>query len=238
MTERLIEILEIEKGDLVAITGSGGKTSLMMALAADLKNFGSVLISPSTKIGLPSKGQVDYVFTSLDHYQSQDYSKKILVLGEKIPAKDKLAAIDQEALREISKDFAYVLVEADGARRLPLKFWQPYEPVIYDFSTKAVAVFPLKVLGREAGSDFIYNYPAFQAQIKDQVISKGTIEKLILSKPGPFADFAGPKYVFISQVESQEEIQRARDLVGYLRDKFPGIKFFYGSTKEHSYYED
>lgn len=238
MAKTLKEILKIEKGAVVTLTGSGGKTSTMMALAEELKESGSVLVTTSTKIALPKADEDTCVLSSLEAYKKEGYPKKNLVLGEKIPGQEKLKGLDKEDLRDLLSAFDYVLIEGDGARRLPLKYWQPYEPIIYDFTTLALGVFPLGALGLEAGAYLIYNYQAFRDQIGDQVIGKETYKKLILSKPGPFGAFKGYKYVYINHVDREEDRQRAKDLVAYLKKDLPGINFLYGSSLKGEYYED
>ena len=44
------ELFNIIKGDIISITGAGGKTSLMFYLANQLKKRGTVLIATTTKI--------------------------------------------------------------------------------------------------------------------------------------------------------------------------------------------
>ena len=73
MEKNLDEILKIKKNDVISITGSGGKTSLMFYLANILKKKGSVLITTSTKIKVPEKDQVDELFLSFDSYEKKDY---------------------------------------------------------------------------------------------------------------------------------------------------------------------
>ena len=43
----------IKKSDVVTITGAGGKTSLMFALANELSTLGKVLVTSTTKIYVP-----------------------------------------------------------------------------------------------------------------------------------------------------------------------------------------
>lgn len=75
MEKNLDEILKIKKNDVISITGSGGKTSLMFYLANILKKKGSVLITTSTKIKVPEKDQVDELFLSFDSYEKKKIIK-------------------------------------------------------------------------------------------------------------------------------------------------------------------
>lgn len=52
------ELFNLIKGDIVSITGAGGKTSLMFYLANKLKKRGTVLIVTTTKIFKPENTSV------------------------------------------------------------------------------------------------------------------------------------------------------------------------------------
>lgn len=238
MKKDLLEILSIKKNDIIAITGTGGKTTLMMKLAQELKKQGSVLITTSTKIGIPKESQVDYVYDSFSNYQTKNYKNKIVALGEKIAGKNKFSQIKEEDLQKIQKDFDYIIIEADGSKNLPLKFWKDYEPVIYKITTKTVAVFSTKTIGRKISEDFIYNYEDFKKYLAQEKIDKEVFLKLIRSKPGPFGDFNKEKYVFFNQADTEEEKNKVREIIKYLKQKEKEIKYFYGTILMEDYYED
>ena len=48
----LTKVFDIKKGDIITITGAGGKTSLMFSLARELSTLGRVLVTTTTKIFL------------------------------------------------------------------------------------------------------------------------------------------------------------------------------------------
>lgn len=237
MKKDLLDILDIRKKDIISITGSAGKTTLMFKLANKLKKRSNVLITTSTKIKVPEKDEADYIFTSINDYKILENNKTV-VIGELIKDKNKLKAIDKNTLIYKSKDFGYLLIEADGCRNLPLKFWKDYEPVIYDETTKAIGIFSIKTLGKKPSPDFIYNYEDFLKKIGDNTINKETILKLIESKPGIFGSFKGKRIVYINQVESEEEKKKARELASFLKEKLDYLDVFYGSLLKEEYYEN
>lgn len=231
--ENLSKIFNINKNDIISISGTGGKTTLMFSLAQSLCQSGSVLITTSTKIALPETG-FDKLYKSFDQYQKPD-NNEIVVLGEYIEGKNKLKSIGYENLKEIISDFDYVLIEADGSRNLPMKYWYDYEPVIYDFSTKAIGVCPIKVYGKRPSPDFIYNYEDFIENIGNEKIDYNTFNKLISYKNGYFKDFIGDKYVFINQVESDEDIDNIKEII---KNNKSGINLVYGSLLKENFYEN
>lgn len=235
MEKNLDEILKIKKNDVISITGSGGKTSLMFYLANILKKKGSVLITTSTKIKVPEKNQVDELFLSFDAYQKKDYKNKIVGIGQKPDGVNKLKSIGENNLKTIAKDFDYIIIEADGCRNLPLKFWKEYEPVIYDFTKKLIGIFSIKVYGKEISSDFIYNFDEFRKNIKNDFLNEEVFEKLI--KAGIFGNFGGEKFVFFNQADRLFEKNQAKRVIDYLKEKID-LKYFYGSILKEKYYEN
>lgn len=228
------EIFDIKKHDIISITGAGGKTSLMASLALSLSKNGRVLVTTSTKIALPKKG-FDRIFTSFDDY-FDDKKAKIICLGEKVPDNDKLASIGYENLSKIVGDFDYVLIEADGCRNLPLKFWYPHEPVIYDLTTKVIGILPIKIIGKLASSDFIYNFQGFSKNIGTGIIDSKMINKLIAYDKGFYKVFEKDKYFFFNQVESKEDYYNIEKFKKEF--DFADIKLRYGSLKEGKFYEN
>lgn len=236
--KKLCQIFNIEKNDIISITGSGGKTSLMEKLGEELKTEGRVLITTSTKIKRPTNDKIDYIFDSFDSYTKVDEENILVAMGELDPKTNKLGAILEKDLEKIKDDFDYILIEADGCRNLPLKMWKSHEPVIYDLSSKAIGVFSAKILNRKIESDFIYNYEDFTKIIKDAYVNEEVFLKLIQAKPGIFGDFKKDRYIYFNQVDSLEEKDKIKEILGYLRDKTDDIVYLAGSLLKEEYYED
>ena len=231
---KIEEIFDIQKDDIISITGSGGKTSLMAYLALSLSKKGRVLMTTSTKIALPKEASYK-TYTSFDSYVD-DRADRIVCLGEEITGKGKLKSVGYEKLKKIIDDFDYALIEADGCRNLPLKFWYDYEPVIYDFTTKVIGILPIKIMGRELKEDFTYNYEGFSKNIGTGIIDSKMIRRLIDYDKGFYKGFDGGKYLFLNQVESEKDFANVREI----RENFdfPDIKLSYGSIKEGKFYEN
>lgn len=137
----LAALLGVRPG-LTALIGGGGKTSLLYALADELKTRGRVIVASSAKIRRPSHlptANPDHLpeLTALLRQENP------LCLGSPWP-EDKLAApaLPFAALIEAAD---FVLVEADGSRGLPAKAHAAHEPVI-----PAEARLVVLVLGADA----------------------------------------------------------------------------------------
>lgn len=238
MRKDILEILNIKKGDIISITGSGGKTTLMYELAKKLKEKGRVLVTTSTKIKRPKKDEVDLIFDDFFSYKKPREKNIIVGLGNLIKEKNKFSEICEENLLKIKDDFDYILIEADGCRNLPLKMWKSYEPVIYNISNKTVGIFSAKTIGREIEEDFIYNFKDFRDLIDDDFLNNKVYLKLIKSSSGPFGEFKGEKFIFFNQAESVEEKEKSKELIDFLKKETNGIRYFYGSLFKEEYYEN
>lgn len=254
----LATIFQIRERDVLSLTGSGGKTTLLFHLAAELRKRGSVLVTTSTKIALPDSG-FDFLYTSLAAYKEAAKEKRVVCcagtgafgrqaqragslwgpsvtcLGEKVPGIAKLTTVGETALRSICSDFDYCLIEADGSRRLPLKFWKAHEPVIYDFSTQVIGILPIKVYGKMPSADFIYNFEGYRSYIGSNRIDASSIARLLTYPDGLFKGFFGPRMVFINQVETEEDFQHLEEIRCAFCNK---VKLTYGSLKEGKFYAD
>ena len=74
--------LRIEKNSITAITGSGGKTSLMFRLAEELSLKGKVLITTTTKIFAPDENQYEnlFLFNNMERENLKGKGKNIDIL--------------------------------------------------------------------------------------------------------------------------------------------------------------
>ena len=136
----LRELLEIGPG-LTALIGGGGKTTLMYHLASELRQQGTVLVCTTTKIWPPAHLRV---CTEEGTLREELRRRGIACAG--MPAEQgKLTAPAIDGW-ETMADF--VLVEADGSRRLPAKAHAPWEPVLPPERRRTVCVFGASALGK------------------------------------------------------------------------------------------
>ena len=135
---RLSELLQIKPG-VTAVIGSGGKTSLLAALARELD--GTVILCTTTHI-LPFPE-----LPFLDAPTPSDLQRRRVICVGTPQADGKLTAptCTIATLRALAD---YVLVEADGSRQLPLKAHAPHEPVIPPETAQTICVVGASGFGR------------------------------------------------------------------------------------------
>ena len=138
----LAKMLNIRPG-VTAVIGSGGKTTLLWTLGTELAEAGSrVLLCTTTKIypffGLPcvhDRAELDALVSS-----------RLLCAGTPLEH-GKLTALEVP-MADLAARFDYVLVEADGSARLPLKAHASHEPVIPPESNQTICVVGISGFGR------------------------------------------------------------------------------------------
>lgn len=196
-----MNLFDIKKGDIVSITGAGGKTSLMFFLSNKLKEFGSVLIATTTKIFVPTDDNLIFIGPEeIFNYSPQDNFIHIYV-PEIINGKIQSAKI--EDLNILKANFDYVLIESDGSCNKPLKGWKENEPVIPNFANKIISVIDSTCIGEKKSNINIHRLPLYTQQFpsKEENISLKDIVSYIDSSLF-FKNSLGVRYLFFNKIES------------------------------------
>ena len=133
-----------EKGHVVSLVGGGGKTTLVYAFARHCAAKGwRVLVSTTTHIRQPGENYAADEATLASLWAAGRYA----VAG--VPAEQgKLTALPPEQLTRWMAQADMVLLEADGAKRMPCKVPAAHEPVLLPESDIVLAVAGLSALGR------------------------------------------------------------------------------------------
>jgi probable selenium-dependent hydroxylase accessory protein YqeC len=240
----LTELFDIKKGDVVSITGTGGKTSLLFKLGNELRKNNRVLITTSTKIYMPAKRDYDFMYTMEEYMndKNKNHDGATVICSKYIKEENKLIGIKDEDLENVMEDFDVVLIEADGSKMLPLKAWKEYEPPILKTTTKSIGVFPVDMIGEKISRDKIYNYEDFIGFTSGlSRVDNVTVGKICSDKNGIFKNSRGSLYLFINRADDSEQLQKAWDLAAYLKENVLGNPFDFkictGSLKEGVFYE-
>lgn len=162
---------------IIAVVGSGGKTTLIRKLAQRYRSQGkSVFVTTST-----------HMFIEEDTLLTGDADTILQVLEDKgyamagIPDGLKFKALPEETYNEVCKYADVVLVEADGSKHLPLKYPNDTEPVIPDNAQEIILVCGLNALGRKA-KDVCHRLELVKACLgigEDTIITPVHVQKLL-----------------------------------------------------------
>lgn len=189
---------DIQKNDIVSIVGSGGKTTLMFELGRELKKLGKVLITTSTKIGIPKNLEDDE--KCAENFDGEFKNINLVVTGGNFTDK-KITSIEYQKLRELLTKFDYVLIEADGSKRKPYKASRENEPVIYDFTTKTIAVLPMFKYNQDLTEEDVFNFELFKERFQNLNLNDSLILDMISHREGIFKNSVGEKYLYLNRVE-------------------------------------
>jgi len=199
---KLTECLKIQPG-ITAVIGGGGKTTLLRTLGEELARQHTVLLCTTTKIfpfaGIPWTESLE----ELDELRKEH---SLLCMGTLLPESGKLTA-PQVPFLQLMKRFAYVLIEADGSAKRPLKAHASHEPVIPEETNQVICVVGASGFGRPV-SEAVHR-PELYAEIAgvsvtDPATPETEAAVLLAEKLH--------HRVYINQVESEADMAHARML--------------------------
>ncbi len=220
----------------MSFIGAGGKTSALFRLGWELTARGwRVVATTTTRVAADEARQAplalkvshqssaDRVFGALNQY-------RFVFVYERIQGA-KALGLDPEMtgllLDRVNSDV--LLVEADGARRLPLKAPYAHEPVIPSGTTRVVLVAGVDVLGKPLDDEHVYNpeamverygYPPGEAIRWPWLASVLRDEQLGLRNVGPGI----PVTVLLNKVPAEGVIRRRARLIASLLLRSPRIQ--------------
>ncbi|MBN2306303.1 MAG: putative selenium-dependent hydroxylase accessory protein YqeC [Anaerolineae bacterium] len=163
---RLREALRVRRGDVVAFVGAGGKTSALFRLASELRAEGwRVLATTTTHI---ARHEVDLapfaapLAANVTHETVRQWLNEhgfVFLYGALDPMHDRVLGLHPDLIAGLvdSVNSDVLLIEADGARRLPLKAPYEHEPVIPPDASLVVPVAGIDALGRPLDDEHVYN---------------------------------------------------------------------------------
>lgn len=163
---RLAEALGVMRGDVVAFTGAGGKTSAMLQLGYELAADGwRVLATTTTRISaqelefFPCVVQWNPTLLNEKYRLIELLDANQFVFVYQTVKDGKAIGIDPTITRLLidSVNSDVLLIEADGSRRLPLKAPYENEPVIPKDTTLSVPVAGLDAIDKDFNENQVYN---------------------------------------------------------------------------------
>ncbi len=166
------QALGVQPG-ITSVIGSGGKTTLLRTLATELSDHAPVLLTTTTHfLPFPEYPLIDTALFEGDNaFGAKDEAAllsrvlreseallsrghRIVVLGscmlsrQPVDTEPKLTKPALSDFRPLLRVFPYILVEADGSRRLPLKAHAAHEPVIPIGSQRSILMVGASGIGQ------------------------------------------------------------------------------------------
>jgi probable selenium-dependent hydroxylase accessory protein YqeC len=202
--ERFSADLGIRPNEVMAITGTGGKTTLMFCLARQLSKYNKVLATTTTKIMLPSKNEYDRLYVDIEELKLEEgkFELGLVVAGGPVNSDGKLTSMSDEALQNLLPFFDILLIEADGSRMKKLKAWRSNEPVVPSFTSKTIGIIPISALGMRIDDEHIHNFDSFGEFLSgEKSVTMEVLKRLVLSEDGLFRNSSGERLLVLNQAD-------------------------------------
>jgi molybdenum cofactor cytidylyltransferase len=183
---KLIEAIRAERKIRLAIVGAGGKTSAMFSLARQFE--------PPVIVGATAHLAIEQVKLADQNIIVQSISDVDTIMNGRLPGgvtlftgpvdhRGRTSGLDGDCISQIKKyadEFACpMLIEADGARFLPLKAPADHEPPIPTWVNHVLVVAGLSALGKQLSDDIVFRSDIFSLISGIEIGSEITLSGLV-----------------------------------------------------------
>ena len=182
--------LGIGSHKLFAITGSGGKTSLMYSLGGYFALNELVLLTTTTKIFTPSLCQYPNQFIG-PAGECVEAAEKISRCSALVAAKErrqnKLIGYTAAEIQEISQSSLInkIIVEADGSRGLSLKAYEDWEPPVPPLTSCQIIVFGADAFTIPVSASTVFRFDSLSKRYgmhEGDLLSAATVSAILSSQ--------------------------------------------------------
>ena len=232
---QLRRALILEGQGVVSLVGAGGKTTLMFKLAHEISDAGdTVLTTTTTKILNPTPQQSSNLIISDDFdtiiKNTEEVYKKnqrhITAAASRVQQENKLIGLQPEIIDALAatKLFRWIIVEADGAARKPLKAPADHEPVIPDSTTHVAGICGLSAVGKPFSEQWAHRSKRF-AEItgleSGQKIPREAFRDILIHENGIFKNTPSSvlRLAFLNQADVPGGIEAGKRIAELLMEK-------------------
>lgn len=238
-TDSILKALDIDtdRYPVLSVVGGGGKTSLIFRIMEELTAVGKkVLITTTTHMAYepdrPFAEDGDII--SIKHnLEEHGYTIAAALDREKC----KISALSEEKMKEIKVLADVILIEADGAKRYPLKVPASWEPVIWGQTDLVIAVAGMDAAGKpiQEVCHRPENVADFLGKEAEEKVTEEDIVRVVLSTEALKKCVYGREYrVLLNKADIPGKSQAAESIADRLEEQ--GIHAAWGSLREKEYY--
>jgi probable selenium-dependent hydroxylase accessory protein YqeC len=219
----LVAALGLERARVIALCGSGGKTSLMSALvrAFSINPAERILATTTTKFGTDEMNGPWHVLQAIDadaiRLVGAHEDKPVMAYHRVDSARGRLFGFPRHVVDALAQDNGYtrIIVEADGSRRRPLKAPNAEEPVFPATTDTIVAVAGLTGLGQPLHDDSVFRpeiWSALTGLPPGRPVTPDSLARIIAHPDGLMrgAPPLARRLVFLNQADTPERLAQAQ----------------------------
>lgn len=201
--------INLNKKNIISFVGGGGKTSLIYSLAKELSDMNKkVIVTTTTKMLIPKENVV--LSNRLEDVIFALNKSNIVSVGTSI-SDIKMSSPSDEIKENIVKLVDFILVEADGSKRLPLKIPANHEPVIFEKSNLVVGVSGLDAIGKSINEichrkELVLNFLGVDYE---HIINEEDVARVLCSSKGQRKNVKCRYCAVINKVDGDEDLNKA-----------------------------
>ena len=220
----------------IALVGSGGKTTLMFQLARD---FGTrVICTTTTHLAMDQLDSADrhWVLSNPGDLPdpAEDLEGKVLLFTGPQVEEGRVGSPSPDLIKAlmVMADAwnCPMIIEADGARKLPLKAPAEHEPAIPEFATAVITVIGLSGLGKPLSEEWVHRPEIYSSLVG---VPQGTrlesehLVKALLSDQGGLKNVPADarKILLINQIDSFPNWKTFYSHLDTLLEKYSAVAF-------------
>ncbi len=224
---RLSDALDLHNEGCISLVGGGGKSTLMLRLAKELASDSKRVVITTTTHILRKQGEAaDFLLldNNVAALNEALATHSVVCIASSSGTPCKLSAPAPELL-EASRSLAHwVIAEADGSRKLPIKAPAPHEPVLLHDSL-VIAVAGLSALGQPLSAICQRQELACQMLGVDEqtICTPDLLARLLTSKYGQYKDVDDPAQfrVVLNQADDPSAITQGEETAAQIKQYLP-----------------
>ncbi len=198
----------------IAAVGAGGKSTILAEIAQEYANAGRKVVSTTTThIWKPDKGVFQENIAMVKEALELEQIVTVGNLEFGSNNKEKLSGVSNEFLKQLKQTADCIVVEADGAKMLPLKVPASHEPVIPSGTDLVLGIAGIQGIGKPI-QEVIHRFEIAAKVLHksgDEIVDYVDIACLLGSDCGQRKNIGQIRYIpILNQVHTEEDWRNAK----------------------------
>ncbi len=227
-------LLEQSAAPVISIVGAGGKTTTALYLAQEYIRM-KVPVAVTTSTHMQVWDEPWFLLEESKEFFQQILKREgqvwfglpVEIKNEtgRIPAEDirKMQSVSRVFFKYVADRKIPIIIEADGARRMPCKAPGEQEPVLYPETTDVLAVYGLDAVGRPIREVCFRSETVAEILEKEEseYLTPEDIAKLALSRQGGRKNvLSDQRYcVILNKADDQSRLEMAKSICGEIKSR-------------------